>query len=337
MKRVLLTAVFVCCLHSIKAQVLEWDLGFYGFVDNREYATSDRESATFLGTQLAPEIGLWVDSTHRIRFGINLLHEFGTEQFSSKISPTIYYNYHQKDIDFYIGAFPRAKLTDKFPRSLLSDTLMYFRPNHTGMLFKIEKQRLYQNIWIDWISKQTTIQREQFLVGASGHIKFGRFFISHDALLWHNALPDNPIEDIHLRDNAAATAQFGVDLSTYSKLDSLTIGIGGILSADRLRGVYEWKGAKGGLIEAYVGYNSFFFHNTLYFGEEQALALGDNFYSEKFYNRLDLGWAPFRGQRFSAKLVASFHFTKDGVDNQQALILRYNIGSGHLLKNTRFK
>jgi len=337
LKKLFLTGIFIFCLLKIKAQVLEWDVGFFGFVDNREYAASDRESATFLGTQLTPEVGLLVDSTHRIRFGMNLLHEFGTKQFSNKISPTVYYNYTKEDISFYMGAFPRANLTEDFSRALLSDTLTYFRPNHTGMLFKIDKPGLCQNIWIDWVSKQTVDQREQFMVGASGKFRIENFFIAHDALLWHNALPKNPTENTHLQDNVAITAQLGIDISSLSGLDSLTLGVGGILSADRLRGVYEWRGAKGGLIEAHAAYRSFYLHNILYWGEPQILALGDDFYSEKFYNRVDAGWAPFRSERFSAKLVASFHFTSGAVDNQQALVLRYNIGSGYLLKNTRFK
>lgn len=317
--------------------MLEWDVGFFGFVDNREYTASNRESATFLGAQFTPEVGLWVDSTHRIRFGINMLHEFGTKQFSSKLTPTIYYNYQKDHIDFYLGSFPRAQLTENFSRALLSDTLMYFRPNHTGMLFKIEKSHFFENVWIDWVSKQTVEQREQFMVGASGNVKFGRFFFSHDALLWHNALPKDPMEDVHLQDNAAITAQLGINLSTYTGLDSLTLGAGAILSADRLRDVYDWRSGAGALIEAHVAYRSFFLNNITYFGDKQVTALGDDFYSEEFYNRLDLGWTPFQQKRFSAKLIASFHFTEGAVDNQQSLVLRYNIGAGHLLKNTRFK
>lgn len=317
--------------------MLEWDVGFFGFVDNREYAASGRESATFLGTQLTPEVGLLIDSTHRIRFGMNLLHEFGTKQFSNKISPTVYYNYQKDHISFYMGAFPRRGLTDDFSRALLSDTLIYFRPNHTGLLFKVEKPLLNQNIWIDWVSKQSADQREQFMVGASGKVQLGMFFVAHDALLWHNALPDNPPEDMHLQDNVAITAQVGIDMTKISDLDSLTFGVGGILSADRLRGVYDWKGARGALIEVHGAYRSFFVHNTFYVGDRQALALGDDFYSEKLYNRLDLGWSPLRNKRFSAKLIASFHFTAGAIDNQQTLLLRYNIGSAHLLKNTRFK
>lgn len=317
--------------------MFEWDVGFFGFVDNREYAASDRESSTILGTQFTPEIGLRADSVHRIRFGMNLLHEFGTKKFSNKITPTIYYNYHKNQVDFYIGSFPRAKLTDRFPRSLLSDTLIYFRPNHTGMLFKVENSRLNQTVWIDWVSKQTVDQREQFMVGASGTVKFGTFFFSHDALLWHNALPKDPMDDVHLQDNAAISLRLGANLTKYTQLDSLAFGVGGLLSVDRLRGVYEWKGAKGAIVEAHAGYRSFFLHNTLYFGDDQVTALGDNFFAEQIYNRLDIGWTPFRRERLSAKLVATFHFTKGAIDNQQALTLRYNIGAGHLLKNAKFK
>jgi len=316
---------------------LEWDLGFFGFADNREYSASNRNSPTLIGLQFSPEVGLLMDSTHRIRFGVNVLHEFGSKNNSSKVNPTAYYNYSKKDISFFMGLFPRVGLVDGFSKALLNDTLQYYRPNLSGILFRYEKQKFYQQIWIDWNSKQSETQREQFLVGLSGKIKFGNFFFGHEAVLWHNALPKNADENTHLQDNAAVVGKFGIDLSSKTKVDSLTLSAGGLFSFDRDRGIDKWKSPRGVLVEAYAAYKAFFVSDILYFGDPHHISLGDSFYSEERYNRLDLGWAPFRNKKLTAKLIMSFHFTPDGISNQQTLNLRYNIGAKHKLKDSWFR
>jgi len=258
LNKFIFAGIFLLCSFNLQAQTLEWDIGFFGFADNREYSASGRESPTLIGLQFSPEVGLLMDSTHRIRFGINVLHEYGSNNISSKINPTIYYNYKKKNINFYMGVFPRVGLVDNFSKALLSDTLQYYRPNLSGMLFRYEKQKIFQQLWIDWNSKQSETQREQFLVGLSGNIKFGDFFFGHEAVLWHNALPKNADENTHLQDNAAVTARLGMDLSPKVKLDSLTISGGGLFSFDRDRGIGTWQKPKGVLLEGYAAYKAFY-------------------------------------------------------------------------------
>ncbi|HUH19295.1 hypothetical protein [Albibacterium sp.] len=329
---ILILSLFFCFLDS-KAQMLEWDFGFFGFADNHEYSASGRVSPTLIGLQFIPEVGLLADSTHRIRFGANILHEFGSSQISSKITPTIYYNYIKENISFYMGVFPRAGLVDGFSKALLSDTLQYFRPNLSGILFRYEKSNIFQQVWIDWNSKQTETQREQFLVGLSGNIKAGDFSFKHEGVLWHNALTKKHDDNIHLQDNLAFTARVGLDLSPHVKLDSLAFNVGGLFSFSRDRGIGYWNTPKGLIAEGHIAYKSFYIHDILYIGEAQGIALGDSFYSESKYNRLDLGWQALNRKRFSAKLALSFHFTPGAIDNQQTLNLRYNIGAKHKLKD----
>lgn len=332
-KFILIIGLFFCFLDS-KAQLLEWDFGFFGFADNHEYSASSRESPTLIGLQFSPEVGLLVDSTHRIRFGINLLHELGSNRLSSKINPTIYYNYTKRSMNFYMGVFPRIGLVDGFSKALLNDSLQYFRPNLSGMLYRYEKKHIFQQVWIDWNSKQTETQREQFLVGLSGNIKAGVFYFGHEAVLWHNALPKKHDPSIHLQDNAALIARAGVNLSPYVKLDSISVSVGGLFSFSRDRSVGNWKSPKGLIVEGHIAHKAFFIHDVLYLGEPHGIALGDSFYSESRYNRLDLGWAPFRkSNRLSAQLVLSLHFTPGAIDNQQALNLHYNIGAKHKLRD----
>ena len=58
---------------SVKSQVLEGDINYFGFMDNREYARSGRFSQTIFGNRLATEIGLKLDSFNRFRVGFNAL------------------------------------------------------------------------------------------------------------------------------------------------------------------------------------------------------------------------------------------------------------------------
>lgn len=330
-KKYIPVAILLLCAFNLQAQTLEWQLGFFGFADNREYSASGRNSPTLIGLQLAPDIALAMDSTHKIHFGINLLHEYGSNFKDSKVSPTVFYNYRKNNISFYIGLFPRQGLVDGYSNALLSDTLQYHKPNLSGMLFRYEKQKIIQQLWIDWYSKQSERQREQFLVGISGNAKLHNLFFAHEGLLWHNALPFNADENTHIQDNAALKVLVGIDLSTKVRLDSLSLSAGGLFSFNRDRGLGQWQKAKGVLIEGHAAYRSFYLHNIFYLGEPQHIALGDDFYSEDRYNRLDLGWAPFRNKRLSAKLGLSLHFTPEAVDNQQTLHLRYNIGAKHKL------
>lgn len=333
--KLLLFFLLICSL-EVQAQELEWNINFFAFADNREYSVSDRESPTYMGLQLAPEAGLLMDSTHRIRVGMNLLKEFGTNNFR-RIEPTIYYQYQQRAVDFYIGVFPRVGLTDNFSNALLSDTVRYYRPNLNGILFRYKKSHVFQQVWIDWRSKQTEYQREQFIVGVSGKLSRGLFSVEHEAILWHNALPSRNEAGVHVEDNAALKLQLGVDFSSKTALDSLALRAGGLFSFDRDRAIDKWNATKGLIIEADLAYRSFYMKNTLYWGDPQVIALGDDFFSENRYNRLDLGWMPFRGNGLTARLEVSLHFTPGAIDNQQTLILRYPLGATYGLKKERFR
>jgi len=330
-----LLLLFLICTRGAQAQELEWNINFFAFADNREYSASGRESPTFMGLQLAPEVGLLMDSTHRLRLGMNLLKEFGTSNFS-RIEPTVYYQYDRPNIDFFIGVFPRSGLTDDFSNALLSDTVRYYRPNLNGILFRYKKADFFQQVWIDWRSKQTEYQREQFIVGISGKLRRGLLSLEHEAILWHNALPKNNTANFHVEDNAAVKLQLGMDLSAITVLDSLALRAGGLFSFDRDRAIDKWHSAKGLIAEADASFRSFYLKNTLYWGDSQRIALGDDFFSEGRYNRLDVGWMPFRGEGLTASMGISLHFTPGAIDNQQTLILRYPLGGRTRLQKERF-
>ncbi|SEL06335.1 hypothetical protein [Parapedobacter koreensis] len=311
------------------AQDIGWNVHFHGFADNREYAKSNRYSQSILGVRIAPEINLSMDSIHFLHGGVNFLHEFGSAETTAKdIIPTIYYNYKQKGHDFYIGMFPRKDLLNGYHRALLNDTLNYYRPNIEGMLWRYQNSAFHQQLWIDWTSRQTETAREQFMVGLSGRVDMNFLYLSHNVTLWHDAGRKNNTDENErpVRDNGAAMAKLGTDLSGLSFLDSLDISAGGIIAYDRLRGIYGWRTPKGFIADVYAEYRKIFIANTFYKGEKLDIAYGDRFYTADFYDRLELGWKPLQYKGLEGKFTLSFHFTRGAIDNQQQFSLQYNLG-----------
>lgn len=317
--------------NCVQAQELEGNLNLHTFADNREYGNSNRFSQTIFGLRFSPEIGLLLDSTHRLRIGLNALHEFGSPKFTNKIDPVAYYEFKKQDWNFYMGMFPRRTLVDDYPRALLKDTFNYYRPNVEGMLLKYQNENWKQVLWIDWTSRQTATDRENFIFGLSGSYKKGIFFVSHYAMMLHNAGPAVPIPNDHVEDNGAAIVKVGVDLSHRTFLDSLTINTGGMMSFERVRSVGGWKTPKGALLELLLEYRRFGVINSFYKGQGHRLLYGDQFYSAKTYNRTDLTWRPHIYKGIEGQFTLSFHFLEGVVDNQQAFGIRYNIGGSKSL------
>lgn len=318
---------FLICNLCTTAQELEGSLNLHGFMDNREYMKSGRFSQTIFGTRISPEVGLLLDSNHRIRVGFNALYEFGTKSagFFDEIKPVIYYQYQKKEWDFFIGSFPRISLLDDYPRALLKDTLQYYRPNVEGMLAKYETKTFKQTVWIDWTSRQTDIDRETFLFGLSGRYKPGKLFLSHYAYMFHNAGAKIEAPGDNLQDNGAVLVKLGIDLSKTTLLDSLIISAGGMMSFERTRSITGWNTPKGFIADVYASYKRFSIANTFYSGEGHQLIYGDEFYTAKNYDRIDLGWTPIVYKNIEGKFTFSYHFADGFSDNQQAFSLRYRI------------
>ncbi|MNL04456.1 hypothetical protein D3C87_1250240 [compost metagenome] len=311
-------------LINAHAQQLEASLNLHTFADNREYARTNRFSQTIFGLRFSPEVGLLLDSVHRLRAGFNALQEFGSSKFTNKIDPVVYYEFNKKSWNFYMGIFPRYNLLSDYPRALLNDTLNYYQPNVEGILLKYENSNWRQLFFIDWTSRQTATDRENFIVGFSGRFKKDLFFVSHYAMLLHNAGPAVDIPGDHIEDNGAIALKAGLDLSGRTFLDSLTVNAGGLMSFERVRSVTGWKTPKGLLFEMQMEYHRFGVANSFYTGEGHNIKYGDRFYTAKTYNRTDLSWRPKIYKGIEGKLTLSFHFLEGTVDSQQAFGIRYH-------------
>lgn len=309
------------------AQKIGLGVDFFGYADNREYGAQYTIPKTFFGATISPNLYFQLEDNHRIYGGIHFNQEFGKHaENKSRINPIAYYNYKTDKFDFALGFIPRFDRLKDIPRMVLADTLMYDRPNIEGMYFNYNNGNVQQAVFIDWMSKQGPTKREQFVAGISGKYTFGNFFVRSDGLLYHNALTSNDSIDEHIQDNAVIMLRVGVDLSNKTFLDSLTIDAGAAVGFDRVRSVYDMQQTAGFISNVHLGYKRFFLANTLYLGEAMNLPNGDSFYHRESYDRLDLGWIPFKSDKIEGKFTASFHFSPGQIDNQQMFTLKYNFG-----------
>ena len=334
MRIFLIVLFFFFSVNFVAAQHFEWNVNLHGFVDNQEFSKVGFSSPTILGARFSPEVGLRIDSAHRIRIGFNSLNELGDKHsFIRKIDPVIYYNYQNRDVDFFLGSFPRYRTLKAYPKALIREDLEYFRPNVEGFLFNYSRHSFQQQVWVDWTSKQSELDKEGFIIGGSGKIGRGDVSFSHYFTLWHNALTSLDNVNEHVQDNAAFSAKITLDLSEKTFLDSLDLYAGGLLSLDRLRTVYDWRAPKGVLFGAFLGYHSFFIQDEWYIGDAQSIGYGDPFFKFKSYNRLDLGWNALKNRFVEASLLLSLHFVPGALSGQQKISLRYNIGRSIPIKH----
>jgi hypothetical protein len=299
------------------SQQFVWKAAFDGFLDNREYFNPVQMPQTIFGSRIAGEIGGSFGGAHRLMAGIDYMYEFGGGLADVPPVAIMYYQYSRKPFTFLMGVFPRRGLLD-YPLALLNDTLNYYRPYMEGIYLSAERSWGFQNVFIDWTSRQTDMRHERFMFGFSGRINISSFFISHHFLMGHFAGPGIPDPNHHLRDNGGFDINLGIDLSGATVLDTLSFSIGGLVSLDRTRGVDEgWQTPAGFLGQAHAVYRFAGIRTTLYFGEGHTFLYGDSFYKATSYARIDLFIIPFRSPRVTSKINWGIHLVNGTIDNSQ--------------------
>ena len=154
MKKLLFISFILLSLVA-RSQNFEYNVLFEGIGDNREYKSYLANPQTIMGARGAFELGVEIDK-HRLRGGLSQLFEFGTDINFHIPKLTLYYQFSDEQKDFLFGAFPRRDRIN-FPLAMLTDTLLYYRPNIEGLFGEVRWDWGYQNAFIDWVSRQTNI------------------------------------------------------------------------------------------------------------------------------------------------------------------------------------
>jgi len=300
----------------------------FGFLDDHEYEGLIPLRKTISGTRTAIDFGLNPDSLNHFVVGANAMHEFGGQPFFLQVNPVAYYSYNNGSWLLNGGEFPRQGLLSQYPRALLNDTLMYYRPNVEGILLRHQTANSYETEWIDWLSRQTATQRNQFLAGFLGKYEPGMFYISNFFMFMHDAgtkplQPNSPIED-----NGGGQIRVGLDMThKQTVFDSLSFEVGGMLSAHRVRSEFDFQYSEGFVASFYASYKKFSFYDEFYKGMPNYIIYGDPYYVKTIYNRLDVTYTPIVINRLKCSFMFSFHQSPGHLsDMSEVFHIVYDIG-----------
>ncbi len=322
----LLMVFFTLAFGLATAQSLEYEVTFEGIGDNREFFSGKARSQTILGSRGAFEAGVSFDR-HKLRGGVSQLLEFGSDLDYHKPKLTLYYSFDDEKKDFRFGAFPRRGTID-FPLAMLTDTLLYYRPNLEGMFGEVRWDWGRQNGFVDWVSRQTDIKRENFMAGFSGEIFHKNIFLQNYLLLFHDANPAIKTVEDNIKDYLGFAVQGGI---RTSKTDGLTGSLkAGILwSSFRERSVTDgFKNAASFFAEAKGKYRNYGLQSVLNSGAGHHFAHGDLFYRLKNYLRTDVIWYFINHEKVKGRVNLSFHVIDwNDLDQQQQLSIIYVFGN----------
>lgn len=324
MKRIVfLSLIFISLLSN--AQDFEYQVLFEGIGDNREFSSEYAMPQTIIGTRGAFELGVSIDE-HRLRGGLSHLFEFGTDIDEQKPKLTLYYQFQDDKTTFMFGAFPRRGTID-FPLAMLSDTLLYYRPNIEGLLGKTSWKWGHQLGFVDWVGRQSETQREQFMAGSSGEIFHNNLFMQNYILLFHNAKTSSDDPDEHIEDYVGFALQGGI----RTREDAT---ISGYFKAGILNSMYRHRSITDGFevntslfAEVKGRYKNFGLKSVLHSGGSHNFMFGDTYYQADDYLRTDILWYFIQHKNIKATFNVSLHLADwETFDQQQQLSVIYVFG-----------
>ncbi len=310
-----------------KAQDFEYQVLFDGIGDNREFSAMYAKPQTILGSRGAFEVGVYIDN-HRIRGGVSQLLEFGSDLDAQKPRLTLYYQFSDDQKDFLFGAFPRRDLIN-FPLAMLSDTLLYYRPNIEGFFGRIRWDWGHQNGFVDWVGRQSEEQREQFMAGFSGEIFHKNLFLQNYLIMFHNAhtLYNDP--PMHIKDYSGFAFQAGIRTDKDAALQS-DIKVGILTSLYRERSVTDGFVTNTSLFAELNGrYKNLGLKSVLSSGGKHNFAYGDTYYANtNDYWRTDFIWYFINHKHVKGRFNISLHLADwETLDQQQQLFIVYVFGN----------
>jgi len=322
----LLTILFVLMAILGKSQKFEYQVLFEGIGDNREFYNDYGHPQTILGARGAFEVGTTFDN-HRLRGGLSELFEFGGDIDAQKPKLTLYYQFKNEHNEFLFGAFPRRDKID-FPLAMLTDTLLYYRPNIEGLFGELRWEWGHQNGFVDWISRQTDYNDEVFTAGASGEIFVKNFFLQNYILMTHDATPAIREPQDFIEDYMGFAIQAGVRTNKNSTFDGY-IKAGVLGSSFRQRSTMEaYVNATSFFAEAKGRYKKFGVKSVLSSGGSHNFADGDQLYRAKNYWRTDAIWYFINHEKVNGLFSFSFHVVDwEELNYQQQISIVYKFGN----------
>lgn len=212
----LLLGVLLCVL-PVHAQSFEWKADAKGFFDNGEYENINNSlSKTMYGFRFSPQVGLAYQD-FSLFVGTHLQTSFGSPKYLDKVSFIGYFQYQNNRHLFRFGAFPREEVLANYTNFFIRDTFNYFRPNMTGLFYKLSGKNNFLSLWLDWTGAQSPVTREAFFAGLSAEQRYKWFFAQVLGYYYHYANTKPRSGDGVVHDNGLGQAGIGFDFSNYAK------------------------------------------------------------------------------------------------------------------------
>ncbi|MCH5244686.1 MAG: hypothetical protein J1F29_07300 [Lentimicrobiaceae bacterium] len=331
----LLICVLPVCA-PVQAQHFEWSADAKGFFDNGEYANIDNSlSKTMYGFRFSPQVGLSYKD-FSLFVGTHLQTSFGSPKYLDKVSFIGYFQYKTEHHLFRFGAFEREEVLPNYTNFFIRDTFQYFRPNMTGLFYKLSGKNNFISLWLDWTGAQSAVTREAFFAGLSGEQRYKWFFAQILGYYYHyaNTKPRSGDEVVH--DNGLGQAGIGIDFSQYAKRlyaarFSANFMMGYECKRDHITPV---KMPVGLVLDLHLRYWRFGTRTLYYYGQERFTVPTDN-YSLTYWGNpllraksyLQSQWycVLFENDFVNAYAAAVFHVQGNKFGSQYVLRLNVNL------------
>lgn len=312
---------------SLQAQQFSYQVLFEGIGDNREFTTYPIDSQqTILASRAEFEGSISIDN-HHLHGGLSYLLRFGDNLGPQKPQLLMYYRYLQTNFTFIFGAFPRRDKID-FPLALLTDTIAYFKPIIQGTYSKIRWDWGHQSAFLDWTSRKTSYEREQFMAGTTGEVSYNGLFLQNYFLMDHKAFDERHLPGQYLEDYWGAIVLAGLRNHNTGASLQIQVGAGLLNTAYRLR--HSTDGfviANSFYAQATGSYGAFALKTVIKTGGQNRMPYGDPFYYNKNYLRSDLVWNFIRHKNVQGRFNFAFHVLNwEQLDTQQQLYIVYTFG-----------
>jgi hypothetical protein len=322
----ILVALFFFIISPVMlvAQKVEFGLEFDGIGDNREFFSGYSQPETILGSRIGFDAGTRIDSIHQIRAGVSYFYEFGSELLEQKLHPILYYSVDKGPWSFKMGAFMRNQ-TINFPVAILSDRYGYFNPTIDGLFVRYKKRTWQTSVFVDWVSRQDSTRREQFMAGLSGNAHYGSFTFEEYWYLFHNSTSIIKSDNDHIKDYMGSCFMGGYDFTKLLPIDVLTIKTGALISLYRDRGNgLNFEKSLSSYSEVEASYQGFGVKSVFNFGDRHNFSHGDQFYNTTTsYIRTDIYFTPINTERVKGRFTWSLNWANSDMDNQQQFSLIY--------------
>ena len=237
-------------------------------------------------------------------------------------------------------------MVERMPRYLWSDSLNYFQPNLRGVMAQLVKPAGYAELAVDWRQLQTDYDREAFTAMLNADWRLaGPWSLGGHIQYSHLARSRLLAFEEHVNDDLVINPMTAIDLSRRAALDSLRLAAGAIISLDRDRGNMHWHNNAGFVAMATARWRWLQIDETFYAGNAlmplypscgSLINLGDPYYNNKLYDRLDLIFHIVSNRFVDLNGSMVFHFTDHVQGWWQQITCRFYLDN-HLWKKRKDK